>query len=201
VEGVYLSILGEWGMDAPRAIFEFLEEADDVATAEADDDPEGDRPVALGTDRIAGTVETGKDIDRYWIDVADGQNRLRIVLDGSPASAVSYRLDDAAGNVVPVSASGSSTQWIIEATVQPGRYVLTIEEPPRSVVFAWDTSASVGPCSTFIENALVEFVSRVSVAALGQHRALRDVGFAPTAVIRWPFVRSRRGLTNVSSAG
>ncbi|MCH6556394.1 MAG: hypothetical protein IH797_07305, partial [Chloroflexi bacterium] len=42
------------------------------------------------------------------------------------------------------------------AIVEPGdTYFLKIEEPPRNVVFLWDTSASVGAYLPVIYNSLI----------------------------------------------
>jgi predicted thioesterase len=60
-EEAYHSVLGEWGFDSPRAIFEFLEEAEEAITAEADDDPAGAQPRPLGTGWTVGAVEAGRD--------------------------------------------------------------------------------------------------------------------------------------------
>jgi hypothetical protein len=156
----YRSILGEWGATGHRAIHEALRP---VAPA---------RPfemAAHGSRASAATLAPGKPVDgrvllgrhEHWyrLQVPAGQNTLVIRLSGEPTVRTVLALETAAGEPVPLRlVERHADLQRMEALVEPGSTVyLQVTEPPRNVVFAWDTSASVGAYLPVIYSALAAY--------------------------------------------
>ena len=91
----------------------------------------------------------------------EGQNVLEITLTGEPALAVDAELTDAAGAPVALERGEGGNTLRLKARVTPGAYDLQVLEPPRSVVFSWDTSGSVGPYTNIIYQALAAFTQAI----------------------------------------
>ncbi|NKI35198.1 VWA domain-containing protein [Wenzhouxiangella sp. XN79A] len=90
-------------------------------------------------------------------------NRLELTLRGRPTLEGAPRLFDDGGERVdlrPLAADGTNATW--EAWVEPGRtYWIEVVEPPRSVIFSWDTSGSVAAWLPTIANALMTYAETV----------------------------------------
>lgn len=152
----YRSILTEWGDGNPGGPFEAQEKQSNVEPEVPALPPplEGGwvRPrkapaavnaLALGTE-VHGTVEVGVKADEYELDVPEGANVLRVRLGGDPTVSVRVELKDAAGKLVELrSESLAPTEQVWKASVLPGRHRLRVEEPPRSILIAWDNSGSM----------------------------------------------------------
>lgn len=156
----YRSILGEWGSDDYRAIHEALQP---IAPA---------RPfqmAAHGSRASAATLAPGKTADgRVWLgrhehwyrlQVPAGQNTLVIRLAGEPTVRTVLALETAAGEPLPLrTIERRADLQRLEAVVEPGSTVyFQVAEPPRNVVFAWDTSASVGAYLPVIYSAMAAY--------------------------------------------
>ena len=159
----YLSALGEWGYYSRSAIYEHLT-PQNIQTI-SDEDESSSRETAqlleLGNS-VNGTVEIAKDIDWYKITIPEGQNLLTLELSGDPTINYLYILEDAEGQEVSLETTKQGNQNLtIVAQVKAGDYFLKLEEPPRSVVFAWDGSPSTNPYRATIYSALTRFAQDV----------------------------------------
>ena len=158
------SILGEWGFYADAGPLEQQQPPAPVAfTAPANN---RDRASALPLPEDQATPGSAL-LDSYaaWyrIAVPADRNRLLLTLNGQPTLDAAPQLW--AGNGDPVALlplPGSPTRQSWEAWVEPGAsYFLEVIEPPRSVIFSWDTSASVGAYLPAITNALLRYAESI----------------------------------------
>lgn len=156
----YRSILGEWGATGDRAILEALQP---IALP---------RPFELaghGSRASAATIPPGKTVDgrvllgrhEHWyrLQVPAGQNTLKIRLAGEPTVRTVVALETAAGESLPLRLiERRADLQRFEAFVESGSTVyFQVSEPPRNVVFAWDTSASVGAYLPVIYSAMAAY--------------------------------------------
>ncbi len=155
----YRSILGEWGQYRREAAYEWMRDrAPAAAVTEADDNDTREAAQPLATGEVAeGTVAVAEDVDWYRVTVPDGQNHLQLRLEGDPTIAYRYELTDADGAPVPYEESADGDAVVLRAFVEPGTYDLQLSEPKRSVIFAWDTSGSVGPYTPITYASLARF--------------------------------------------
>lgn len=159
----YRSAAGEWGQSQRAAIYEQLEPAPaGQPLAEADDNDSQARaqPLASGQE-VAGAVAIGEDLDWYAVNVPEGQNTLELALEGEPVLGVAYTLVDAQGASVFYEEEATPSGVTLTAAVRPGRYFFKLEEPPRSVVFAWDNSGSMGAYLDIIYQTVAAFAAEV----------------------------------------
>lgn len=161
--GDYRTILGEWGQSQKTAVFEAQQgQSAQVALSENDDnDTVETAQLLVDGESVEGQVVIGEDVDWYRISVPEGENSFELTLSGEPVLGVEYDLLDDGGKPVLFDESGSSAQKTLTAFVQPGDYYLRLEEPPRSVVFAWDNSGSMGPYLDIIYQTVAGFVQDV----------------------------------------
>lgn len=158
----YRSILGEWGHYAKDAVYEFLEgKATRQGEAEADnnDNRSQAQRITLGS-TYQGQVLVNEDEDWYRIAIPSGDNRLMLDLRGDPSLRARYRLLDSNEEVIPLEEAQHPEDGrpMLEAFVEPGgTYYLHLEEPPRSVAFVWDNSASVQPYAPIIYRTMAQF--------------------------------------------
>ena len=165
VDADYRSILGEWGWRSAVASREWRSTPEYDIDRGADGNDSTDTATPLnGT--VSGSVRINADEDFYRIDVADNSNTLHVDLGGKPTIGATLKLMRANGSPHPLlldpdQSTPTHERWV--ASVTPGeRYFLKVFEPPRSVVFAWDTSGSVAPLRPVIWNALLRFASGVT---------------------------------------
>ena len=160
----YRSILAEWGHYSRAAIYESLNPPKSTETI-SDKSENSSRETAqlLELGNVAsGTVEIEKDVDWYKITVSEGKNLLTFKLDGDPTINYQYNFEDDAGKTVPIEILEQSAESItLQATVSEGDYFLEFQEPPRSVVFAWDNSGSMGPYRNTTYSALTSFAQDI----------------------------------------
>ncbi len=99
----------------------------------------------------------------YRLTATGSNNRLELTARGRPTLEGAPTLFDAAGEEVPLYAlenTGTEARW--EAWVEPGSdYWLEIVEPPRSVIFSWDTSGSVAAWLPTISAALMTYAETI----------------------------------------
>jgi len=159
-DDTYRSILGEWGPDGHRAIFESLHPPEPplpFVLAEHDR-REAAAHIAAG-DVVQGHVWLGRHEHWYRLEMPGDRNTLELELAGEPTVRTVLRLENAAGEPVDFRVTDRKPDsQRIEAFVGAGETVfLKLEEPPRNVVFAWDTSASVGAFLPVIYNAMASY--------------------------------------------
>jgi len=162
----YQSILTEWGYASKAAIFESLQglSVDQALVAAGNDSRERAAAMPPGQS-VAGIVSLGKYAQWWLLSVPPGQNTLTVKLNGDPTVRTVVHLENEAGVPVPLRAQADQStagSHLFEAVVDGGgRYYFRIEEPPRNVVFTWDTSSSVSSYIPTIYNALVAFAEDV----------------------------------------
>lgn len=143
------SILGEWGASLPQGPYERLVPGDLVPAPtgpDGDDTPETATPLASGA-HARGRAAADRDVDWYAVSVPDGQNSLAVEVTGRPVVGVSVVLFDAEGYPVPTlfGPGDRPGSVVYRAEVTPGAsYLVRVEQPPSSIVFAFDTSGSMG---------------------------------------------------------
>lgn len=163
VTDAYLSALSEWGTDTAAGPYEYLVGGEDTVAGEgpdAGDTPSEATPVASGAE-LSGSVAVAEDVDWYRITVPAGENHLEVRLSGDPTVAYAYELTDMAGAAVAFQAAEDGDDVVLSAYVEPGDYLLRLEEPKRTVVFAWDTSGSVSPYQPITYSSLASFAQGV----------------------------------------
>ncbi len=209
---VYRSAIGEWGYTSRAAIFEFLNpRPQENAVRHHDAADQRERATVLTEGKLAsGEVLVGEDVDWYAIDVPAGSNQLRLLLSGNPGVEYAFEIQDAAGTTLE---SGIDSTLGLEITldVSPGRYYLKLFERPRSIIFSWDTSGSVGPYYDVIDQTMKSFAlgvkdgrEEVNLQPFSdpEQRFLLDDWSGDTAVVSGGIVNSDRKFSssNVESS-
>lgn len=153
----YLSILGEWGGSDARASFEATHPPHTPPDFVPTRNDRRERADALSAgDEVAGRVLLGRHEHWYRIQLPNTQNTITIDLSGEPTLRTVIALSDANGDPIETRLiEQHPTRQRIEAFVGAGNDAfIQITEPPRNVVFAWDTSASVGAFLPIIYNSM-----------------------------------------------
>ncbi|HSM27725.1 MAG TPA: VWA domain-containing protein, partial [Thioalkalivibrio sp.] len=156
-DGTYRSILGEWGSDGHRAIFEELHPPEPpLPFVLAEHDRRENAAQVVPGDVVQGRVWLGRHEHWYRLEMPPEQNTLELELQGDPTVRTVLAIENAAGEPIDFRVVERKPDLQrIEAFVGAGEAVfLKLEEPPRNVVFAWDTSASVGAYLPVIYNAM-----------------------------------------------
>ena len=159
----YRSVPGEWGTYRSDAFYERSVNPDPVSLDEDAGNDAGTAttlsPDVVHTDSAAVTA----DEDWFEITVPAGEGILDVTLEGIPALGVTATLLDAEGNEIPVTVTPvSASVHQVRATVEPGAtYHLRVTQPPTSVVFAFDTSASIGALEPAVYQGLTRFAGDV----------------------------------------
>ena len=161
----YQSVVGEWGYLTNKGPFEAADTPVWRGPPGQLDNHSRERALLLAP----GKAEPGAALlDRYsgWyqLDIPADQNTIRLSLLGVPTVLASPELTDAEGETVPLYPLQQTTpdhqQW--QAFVEPGEsYWIEVSEPPRSVIFSWDTSGSVGWYVPSIANALNTYAEQI----------------------------------------
>ncbi len=162
----YRTVMGEWGADSPDGPYEWLRPLDVLAPDLADhnDVLELADPLPAG-ERVSGRVHTAEDVDWYSLTVPAGQNTLELGVSGRPTIGVGLTLADASGADVPMVFSPGDDPGTVSyrAAVEPGAtYYVEVAQPPSSIVFAFDTSGSMGNYLSFVLQALRTFADGVT---------------------------------------
>lgn len=158
------SIVGEWGHYDWRGPLEKAEPPRFPGLAGVPNNDSRDAAAAL---RPAEPSPGRALLDTYasWfrIDMPDGMNRLVLRMSGVPTLEAAPRLVDADGTEIslyPLGRKPDGHRW--EAYLEPGQsYWLETYEPPRSVIFSWDTSGSVAQYLPVISNALMNYAQTI----------------------------------------
>lgn len=162
----YRSVLTEWGDLTSRAYYELQAGLQPEASLKPASNTTRQRAAALAVDQSAyGQVSLGKQEHWYRLTVPQDHNLLTLQLEGDPTVRTRLQLENETGDAIPFKRNPSKetpARHIMEAVVDPGSQVwINVAEPPRNVVFTWDTSSSVNAYIQAINNALVAFSSQV----------------------------------------
>jgi hypothetical protein len=168
-DDAYRSILTEWGHASREAYYEFRDGLPrEPAVARAGHDSRARAAQLEPGVAVAGEVSLGRHEHWYRLQVPEGQNTLSITLAGDPTVRTVLGLEDGEGSPVHLTRRDNrsiTSRNIFEAVVEPGAsYFFRVAEPPRNVVFSWDTSASVNAYLPTIYNSLVAFSGQVVAA-------------------------------------
>lgn len=162
--GPYRSILGEWGEGQPRAIYEALvPSVVPQVGPDAGNTADAATSLPLGTP-VTDTAAIGSDDDWYAVTIPAGMTRLTLDLDGYPSVNVAISVIDDAGKTVPVTAQegDSATTRKLVANVEPGKtYRIQVVQLPTSVIFAFDTSLSIGAFAPVVVQGIDRYVTDV----------------------------------------
>ncbi len=151
----YFSTLGEWGLYGPEAFFEHSVPAPRPKQLSSDNTSRNKALVLASAATIAGHVRINKRIEWYRVNVPNSDNELDITLKGNPSVDVRPVVLNASGKPVLLTCKNAGPQTRhCRARVAPGRHDLRIEEPRRSLLIAWDTSASMANYAPQIYRAL-----------------------------------------------
>lgn len=139
------SILGLWEEDRPEAVYEDQAEATVPALPEPAGGATATKAVALEYGQeVTSSVQIERNEDWWRITVPKGKHRLTVRFPDVVQPEIAWHLTGPQGAVVELlRTEPDSNDLVLSATVGPGEYLLSIVEPPRSVVILWDTSGSV----------------------------------------------------------
>jgi len=158
------SILAYWGLDHTRGPFEVIPPSGDNrhAAQPVDSvfaDREADKEDMLAADLLAaGRFEEPGESETYLVHLEEGNNTLAFSLAESLRGRLSATLTDSAGEDVALAWRDEPGGRRAEAVgLTPGEYQFTLTEPPRSIVFIWDGSGSIGVHQPAIYQALTRF--------------------------------------------
>ena len=160
----YLSILGEWGGSTNRAYYDLLNHS--ASPSSVTKYPENTTR-ASATElshraSIRNRVLLGEYDNWYYVDIAEGKNKLSLDIEGDTAISMQFELIGKDEMPVKLSKNTASNGRLrLSAAVEPGRYYLKVIEPPRSIVIAWDRSGSVSEYLPVMLNAVDQFTQQV----------------------------------------
>ena len=151
------SILGHWGLEGPRGPLE-AKRGEQARLQVEDPDSHADAPWAL-EGSVVGRIAAPGDSRHYALSLEAPDNTLAFELEEPARDRLRLELRNADGELVPLTRTGSgSGRRRAEAVAIPvGDYRLTVTEPPRSIVFAWDASGSLENLQPAIYQALIRF--------------------------------------------
>lgn len=159
------SVLGAWGFESRSSAYERTVTSTAVELdADAGDTEAEATLLELGTP-VNESAQVGRDEDWYRVEVPADESALAISVGGTPSVDVDVALFDADGHPVALEAerSSSGTASVFTAVVEPGgEYVVQVTEPPTSVVFAFDTSLSMGPYSSAVYRGVANYAGDVA---------------------------------------
>ena len=162
----YRSIAAEWGHYNRKAVYERLEQPDPepfISPVKAYATRADPRPLPAGTAH-SGAVQVGESEDWYRIEMPQDADRLTLSMLGRPNLRVQVQMKDTAGEPVALQRDDiSPRERVMRAEVRSGAaYYLRVYEPPRSIIFAWDNSGSMGPYKAALHQGLRQFVEKVT---------------------------------------
>lgn len=143
----YRSVLGAWGGDGREAAAEWLrrDAAPPTEALQPLHDGRASAALLVPGEMRESRVQVGVHEAWFALDVPPERNHVRLDLRGDPTVGYAFELVDEAGSPLALAVQTSPEGVVIEGVVEPGRVYLRTFEPPRSVVFAWDNSGSMGP--------------------------------------------------------
>lgn len=162
----YRSLLAEWGQLSTRGWFEEQAGIPPLPERVQSNNTSRDTAAPLAPEApVSGQVELAKQSHWYRLTMPDDANTLSISMSGQPTVRTVLELEDSDGTTVPTNKqqTGSTPrQHVFEAFAEPGTELyFHVSEPPRNVIFTWDTSSSVNAHLPTIYNSMAAFVSQV----------------------------------------
>ena len=162
----YRSVLAEWGQLSKKGWFEEQQGIPPEPGLTASNNTSRGKAAPLHPNQLVnGQVQLAKRSHWYRLAMPAGDNTLTISLAGQPTVRTVLALENGAGEPIPaekIPLKSTPREHVFEAFAEPGSEVfLHVFEPPRNVIFTWDTSASVNAYLPDIYNALAAFVGQV----------------------------------------
>lgn len=159
----YRSILSEWGVNSRSAFYESLQPVP-VREGLAQ---RGNEQRSAADDLVPGQPEAGfvKLLEQsHWYrpQLPEGHNTLVLTIQGDPTVRTELDLTTGSGDSVvlkKVERDSRPDRHVFEAYIEPGTadLLLEVREPPRSVMFMWDTSPSIGRYRPMIYKSLLAY--------------------------------------------
>lgn len=160
----YRSILAEWGRYSNSGPLEAADEPTFLGPRERGINDTREKALALTNGKAVPGVALLDDYDAWYrVDVPGDQNTINLTMRGAPTLMAQSELLNAAGEMIPLYEQDSvPSEMIWQAFVEPGQsYWLRAYEPPRALIFSWDTSASVGWYMPSMRNALYRYAENI----------------------------------------
>lgn len=162
----YQSVLSEWGYASTRSFYELEQGLQPEPSLEPADNDSRETAAALAVDQLAaGQVELARHEHWYRLQMPASDNTLTVNLTGDPTVRTEVKLETAAGEPVLLRKNDRASTpalHIFEAAVKPGSELFFhVAEPPRNVIFTWDTSPSVNYYLPTIYASLSAFAGQV----------------------------------------
>ncbi len=163
----YQSILGEWGDGSQNAIYEkiFAHDFSQNQTIDIDNNSKQTAIDISQSHKAIGYVqlEQADKPDWYKFKLEKGKNTLVLELAGEPTIRTLMTLEDSKGEPIPAikEQEKEGKIYYIFTLNDSEYYYLKIVEPPRNVIFVWDTSGSTASYHAIIFNALQQFADGV----------------------------------------
>lgn len=160
----YRSVLAEWGHYASSGPLEAAHEPRYLGPSERGTNDSRAKARLLANGEAVSGVALLDDYDAWYrLEVPAGLNTISLIMRGEPTLMAQAELLDAAGQSVPLYQQDSKANEVAwQAFVQPGQsYWLRAYEPPRALIFSWDTSASVGWYMPSMRNALYRYAEHI----------------------------------------
>ena len=158
----YRSVVSEWGFRSQTGWYEFTQPAPDTSMYAERENRTKDSADALKSGvSEEGSVQLGQVSHWYRPVLPDGHNALRIELTGDPTVRTELSLTDTAGEPIVLRKlpyESTPQRYVYDAYLEEGRVpVLEVREPPRNVLFLWDTSGSVDEFRPMIVNSVATY--------------------------------------------
>lgn len=158
----YRSILGEWGYESEAAYYESTLPVQPRPRLARRGNESKDSAASLNPGVTeSGMVSLNKQSQWYRPAVPPGHNTLTLSVGGDPTVRAELEIKTASGEMVEVhklERQSTSSEHVFEASVDPSQaHFIEVREPPRNVMFVWDTSASVGQYLPIIHNSLLAY--------------------------------------------
>jgi hypothetical protein len=158
----YRSVQSEWGFDSQSGFYESTQAVPmrEGLSQRGNESRSAAAALSAGVTE-SGAVQLGRQIHWYRPVLAPGHNTAIFTLTGDPTVRSELVLTDAAGQPILLrkrERESTSGVHVFEAALPPGADTfIELREPPRNVLFLWDTSASVGPFRQVIYNSLTAY--------------------------------------------
>ncbi len=182
----YRSVLSEWGDVEFRAFYEHQAGVPETPEEWVSGNTSKERatPLASGA-AVRGRVslESGT-AHWYQVTLPPEHNTLDLTVNGEHTVRTVLALEDQTGQAMPLRRIDQGNQAnvnVFRAATEPGATVwLQVYEPPRNVIFSWDTSPSVASLIPRIRNTLVAYSGQV----VPEREAVNLMPFASGTLLR-----------------
>lgn len=162
IDSSYRSVLGEWGHRNPQSFYETTQPVARRPARVSRPNSSRGKATALPPQTFeSGFVRLGGESHWYRPAIPAGHNTLTFTLSGDPTVRTELEVSGANGNRFPLrklESDSDSRVHVFTADVPTGETVFAeVREPPRNIMFLWDTSPSVNPYLPMIYNSLAAY--------------------------------------------